>query len=45
MNNVFRPVNPVLDRSMFICKVTSFIKQDEYEYNTVLYALLRIFPT
>jgi len=31
MNNVFRLVNPVLDRNMFILKMTIFIKRVEYE--------------
>jgi len=31
MNNVFRLVNPVLDRTMFIFKVTVFIKRAKYE--------------
>jgi len=31
MNNIFRLVNPVLDRNMFICKVTIFIKLAKYE--------------
>jgi len=32
MNTVFRPVNPVLDRNMFIFKVTVFINRAKYEY-------------
>jgi len=44
MNNVFRPVNPVSDRNMFIFKVTVYITRGaKYEYNTVFYASLRIF--
>jgi len=43
MNSIFRLVNPVLDRNNFIFKVIVFIKQAKYEYNTVLYASLRIF--
>jgi len=43
MNNVFRPVNPVLDRNMCIFKVAVFINRDKSEYNTVFYASLRIF--
>jgi len=31
MNTVFRLVNPVLDRNMFIFKVTVFIKQAKCE--------------
>jgi len=31
MNTVFRLVNPVEDRNMYIFKVTVFIKQAEYE--------------
>jgi len=31
MNNVFRPVNPVLDRNMCIFKVTVFINRAKYE--------------
>jgi len=31
MNNVFRLVNPVLDRNMFTFKVTVFIKRAKYE--------------
>jgi len=31
MNNVFRLVNPVLDRNIFICKVTVGIKRVKYE--------------
>ena len=31
MNTVFRLVNPVFDRNMFIIKVTVFIKQAKYE--------------
>jgi len=42
-DNVFRPVNPVLDRNMFIFKVTVFINRVKYEYNTVFYASFRIF--
>ena len=42
MNNVFRPVNPVLDRNMFIFKVTVFRRRAKYEYNPVVYSLLRI---
>jgi len=43
MNHVFRLLNPVLDRNMFIFKATGFIKRAKYEQNTVLYSLLRIF--
>jgi len=31
MTSVFRPVNLVLDRNMFICKVTVFINRAKYE--------------
>ena len=31
MNNIFRLVNPALDRNMFIFKVTVFMKQAKYE--------------
>jgi len=31
MNHVFRPVNPVFDRTMFIFKVTVFINRAKYE--------------
>jgi len=31
INNVFRLVNPVLDRNMFIFKGTVFIKRAKYE--------------
>jgi len=31
MNKVFRLVHPVLDRNMFIFKVTVFIKQAKHE--------------
>ena len=31
MNQIFRLANRVLDRNMFICKVTVFIKWAEYE--------------
>jgi len=31
MNNVFRLVNPVLDRSMFIFEVAVFTKRATYE--------------
>jgi len=31
MNIVFRPVTPVLDRNMFIFKVTVFINWAKYE--------------
>jgi len=43
MNNVVRPVNPVLDRNMFIFKVTVCIKPAKYESDPVFYSLLRIF--
>jgi len=36
------PVNPVLDRNMFLFKVTVFIKRAKYEYKTVFYSVLRI---
>jgi len=31
MNTVFRLVNPVLDRNMYIFKVSVFIKRAKYE--------------
>jgi len=31
MNTVFGPVNPVLDRNMFIFKVTVFINRATYK--------------
>jgi len=31
MNTIFRLVNPVFDRNMFIFKVTVFINRAEYE--------------
>jgi len=31
MNTVFRPINPVLDRNMFIFKVTVFINRARHE--------------
>jgi len=40
MNYVFRLVNPVLDRNLFIFTVTVFIKRAEYEYNTVFHSSL-----
>jgi len=43
MNNVFRPLNPVVNRNMFICKVTVFLNRAKYEYNAVFYASLRRF--
>jgi len=43
MNNVLRPVNFVLDRTMFIFKVTVFINRAKYEWNPVFYSLLRTF--
>jgi len=43
MNTAFRPVNPVLDRNMFIFKVTVFINRAIYEKNTVFYSSLHIF--
>jgi len=43
MSNVFRPVNPVSDRNMFIFKGSVFIKRAEYEQNLVCYASLRLF--
>jgi len=41
MKTVFRPVNPVLDRNMFIFKVTVFVDRAKYEWNTVFYCPLR----
>jgi len=43
MKNVFRLVNPVVDRKVYIFKVTVFIKRAKYELNPVLYSSLRIF--
>jgi len=43
MNIVFRPVNPVLDKKMYIFKVTVFINWAKYEKNNVFYVSLRIF--
>jgi len=43
MNHVFRLVNPVLDRNMFIFKVSLFIKRAKYEENFIFYYSLRIF--
>jgi len=43
MNTIFRLVNSVLDRNMFIFNVTVFIKWAKHEYNTVVYPTLRIF--
>jgi len=43
MNNVFRLVKPVLDKNMYIFKVTVFIKRATYEQSTILYSSLRIF--
>ena len=43
MNNVFHLVNPVLDRNMFIFKVTVIMFRAKHEYNTVFCASLRIF--
>jgi len=31
MNNVFRRLNPVLDRNMYIFKITLFINRAKYE--------------
>jgi len=31
MNTIFRLVNPVLDRNMFIFEVTVFIKRAKYQ--------------
>ena len=43
MNTVFRLVNPVLDRNMYIFKTIVFIKQARYEQNTVFYSSHRVF--
>jgi len=43
MNTVFRLVNPLLDRNMFIFKLTVFIERAKYESNPVLKSSLRIF--
>jgi len=40
MNTIFRPVNPVLDRNIFIFKVTVSMKRADYESNTVVYSWL-----
>jgi len=45
MNNVFRPVNPVFDRNMFIFQVTAFRNQAEYEKNIVFFSPLCVFNT
>jgi len=43
MNNIFRLVNPALDRDMYIFKVTVFIKRTKFEYKTAFYSSLRMF--
>jgi len=43
MNNVFRLVNPVLVRNMYIFKVAVFIQRATYESSTVFHSLLHMF--
>jgi len=43
MNNVFRLVNLVYDMDTHVFKVDAFIKQAQYEKNTVYYSSFRVF--
>jgi len=43
VNTVFRLVKPVLDRNIFIFKVTLFMTRAKCELNTVFQSSLRIF--